>query len=149
METEKTEENPAPVIEEVNTEETAKTEARNSGIEKIAQVAHEINKAYCESIGDNSQPDWEQAPHWQKSSAINGVKFHIENPDATPEKSHESWLEQKKNEGWQYGPVKNAETKHHPCFCSYEDLPAEQKSKDYLFRGVVHSLKSKAIFILT
>ena len=40
----------------------------------IAKVAHEINLAYCESIGDNSQPTWELAPDWQKSSAINGVQ---------------------------------------------------------------------------
>lgn len=28
----------------------------------VAQIAHEINKAYCESIGDTSQPSWEEAP---------------------------------------------------------------------------------------
>lgn len=35
---------------------------------KIAQVAHEINKAYCEAIGDNSQVSWENAPERQKDS---------------------------------------------------------------------------------
>lgn len=109
--------------------------------ENIAQVAHEINKAYCESIGDNSQPSWEDAPDWQKSSAINGVQFHLENEDAPPSASHDSWLKQKEEEGWKYGPVKNPDTKEHPCFVSYEELPTEQKSKDYLFKQVVHSLK--------
>ena len=33
-------------------------------VEQIAQVAHELNKAYCESLGDNSQPSWEDAPEW-------------------------------------------------------------------------------------
>ena len=55
----------------------------------IATVAHELNKAYCESIGDNSQPTWEDAPEWQKSSAVNGVKFHLENPDASPSAIHD------------------------------------------------------------
>jgi hypothetical protein len=53
-------------------------------VEKIAQIAHEINAAYCRSIGDNTQPTWENAPEWQKSSSTNGVKFHLENPDASP-----------------------------------------------------------------
>jgi hypothetical protein len=112
-------------------------------IENVAQVAHEINKAYCEAIGDNSQPTWENAPEWQKSSAIQGVKFHLENPNAGPDASHNSWLKQKEEEGWKYGPVKNPETKEHPCYVPYEQLPTEQKAKDYLFKQVIHSLKNQ------
>jgi len=111
-------------------------------IENIAQIAHELNKAYCESIGDNSQPDWNNAPEWQKSSAINGVNFHLLNPNALPSASHESWLKQKTEEGWKYGAVKNPETKEHPCFLPYEQLPTDQKAKDYIFRQTIHSLKS-------
>ena len=107
----------------------------------IAQVAHEINKAFCESIGDNSQPTWEDAPEWQKSSAINGVQFHLDNPEASPSASHDNWLKQKEAEGWKYGPTKNPETKEHPCFLPYNELRTEQRSKDYLFKQVVHSLK--------
>lgn len=109
--------------------------------ENIAQVAHELNKAYCESIGDNSQPSWQDAPEWQKSSAINGVQFHLDNPTALPSASHESWLKQKTEEGWKYGEVKNPEKKEHPCFVPYDQLPTEQKSKDFLFKQTVHSLK--------
>lgn len=110
-------------------------------IEEIAKVAHEINKAYCDSIGDTSQSEWKEAPDWQKESAIKGVEFHLTNPDATPEKSHESWLKQKESEGWKYGPVKNPDAKEHPCYVPYNELPIEQRSKDFLFRQVVHSLK--------
>lgn len=106
----------------------------------IARVAHEVNRAYCQSIGDYSQPTWFDAPDWQKESIIKGVEFHLANPDATPENSHESWLEVKRAEGWQYGPIKDAEAKYHPCFVPYNELPVEQRSKDYLFRGVVHAL---------
>lgn len=110
-------------------------------IRQIAKVCYEVNKAYCESIGDNSQPLWSEAPEWQKSSVINGVNFHLLNPDAKPSDSHENWLKQKQDEGWKYGPVKNPETKEHPCFVPYDQLPTEQKSKDYIFRQVIHSLK--------
>lgn len=108
---------------------------------QIARVAHEINRAYCASLGDASQPAWEDAPEWQQGSALAGVDMHLAKPDATPEQSHESWLAQKLAEGWKYGPVKDAEKKEHPCCVPYAELPAEQKAKDYLFRSVVHALK--------
>lgn len=107
----------------------------------IARVAHEINRAYCASLGDTSQPAWEDAPEWQQKSAIAGVEMHLANPDATPEQSHESWLAQKVAAGWVYGEVKDAEKKEHPCCRPYDELPQEQKAKDYLFRSVVHMLK--------
>lgn len=112
-------------------------------IEEIAQVAHEINRAFCQSIGDSSQPYWEFAPEWQKESAISGVKFHIANPEAAPSNSHENWLKDKEADGWKYGPIKDPIKKEHPCFVTYEELPTEQKSKDYLFKQVVHSLKNQ------
>lgn len=112
--------------------------------EQIAKFAHEINRAYCASLGDNSQPSWEDAPDWQKSSARAGVDMHLANPNATPEQSHESWLAQKTAEGWKFGAVKDADKKEHPCFLPYAELPAEQKAKDYLFRAVVHGLKDVA-----
>lgn len=108
--------------------------------ETIAKVAHEINRAYCQAIGDDSQPSWEDAPQWQKDSAIAGVNFHTQNPDASPSASHDSWLEQKRIEGWVYGEVKDAVKKEHPCFVAYDELPTEQKAKDYLFRQVIHSM---------
>lgn len=109
--------------------------------EVIARVAHEINRAYCASLGDASQPAWGDAPEWQQQSILAGVDMHLTNPDATPEESHASWLETKLADGWQYGEEKDPEAKLHPCCLPYEELSAEQKAKDYLFRGVVHALK--------
>ena len=109
-------------------------------VESIAQVAHEINKAYCEAIGDFSQPTWEMAPTWQKESAKDGVRFHIKNPDALPSDSHDNWLKEKEVNGWKYGEVKDPVKKEHPCFLPYDQLPVEQRVKDYLFKQVVKSL---------
>lgn len=107
---------------------------------RIARVCHEANRAYCESIGDDSQPSWNDAPDWQKSSAIKGVLFRIENPGATDESMHKSWWEQKIQDGWKYGPAKNPETKEHPCMVPYSELPSEQRKKDALFSGIVDAL---------
>ncbi len=110
-------------------------------INKIAMVAHQTNKAYCESIGDSPQPDWPLAPEWQQNSAIKGVEFHLANPEATPAASHESWLEEKTRDGWKYGPVKNPELKEHPCYVSYHEFPVEQRVKDSLFKGIVDAMR--------
>ena len=107
----------------------------------IAMMCHAINAAYCQSMGDDSQPTWDDAPDWQRNSAIAGVEMHLANPDATPEQSHESWYKVKEAEGWKYGEVKDMEKKEHPCFLPYEELPDEQKAKDYLFRTTVHLVK--------
>ena len=107
----------------------------------IAMMCHAINAAYCQSLGDDSQPTWDDALDWQRQSAIAGVEMHLANPDATPEQSHESWYAQKEAEGWTYGEVKDAEKKEHPCFLPYDELPIEQKAKDYLFRATVHMAK--------
>ena len=108
--------------------------------EKIARVAHEVNRAYCLALGDTSQLPWDESPEWQKSSAIKGVVFHRNNPDAGPDHSHNEWMREKEADGWRFGQVKDPEKKEHPCFVPYEELPKEQQAKDYIFRAVVHAL---------
>jgi RyR domain len=113
---------------------------RKNFISVIAKVCHEANRAYCENIGDDSQLPWNMAPEWQRESARKGVQFHLHNPDAKPEDSHNSWLKEKEADGWKYGEVKNVEKKEHPCFMPYEQLPIEQQKKDALFISVVRAL---------
>ncbi|KKK49537.1 hypothetical protein LCGC14_3134050 [marine sediment metagenome] len=113
-------------------------------IENIARVTHETNRAYCLTLGDSSQDPWDNAPDWQRESAIEGV-FAIVDGDVTkPEESHESWMAQKVKDGWIYGVQKNPATKTHPCMVPYDELPPEQKVKDSLFFAVVNALKDAA-----
>jgi len=107
---------------------------------EIARVCHEVNKAYCEALGDTSQPTWGDAPQWQKDSALMGVALHTSG-DHGPEKSHESWMAQKLVEGWVYGPYKDPENKRHHCIVPFAELPAAQQAKDFIFRAVVHALR--------
>lgn len=109
--------------------------------EFVAEVCHNVNKAYCEGIGDFSQPSWEYAPEWQKQSAIKGVKFHFEE-DISPAQSHENWMKEKEADGWVYGEVKDPDKKTHPCMIPYEQLPAEQRTKDYLFKAICDTFKN-------
>jgi hypothetical protein len=112
--------------------------AQELHIEATARYAHEINRAYCQAIGDDSQTRWELAPDWQKESAIAGVNMHVLNPQATAADSHDSWLAAKVAAGWVWGDVKDPEAKTHPAMVPYDELPIEIKVKDHLFRKVVH-----------
>jgi hypothetical protein len=107
----------------------------NKIIKACAQAAHEANRAFCLAIGDTSQPSWEDAPEWQRNSAISGVLGVIDGDG--PKESHENWLHEKAITGWKYGPIKDPEKKEHPCFVPYDELPNEQKAKDEIFVGVV------------
>lgn len=109
-------------------------------IDRIARVCHEVNKAYCEALGDNSQPTWEAAPEWQRESARMGVDLHLSG-DFGPEASHISWMSQKLNDGWKYGVDKDPVNKTHPCLVPFDQLSPEQQAKDYIFRAVVHALR--------
>ena len=111
--------------------------------DQIARVCHQVNKAYCESQGDLSQPDWEDAPEWQRASARMGVELHMTG-DHGPEASHASWMAQKVAEGWVYGAFKDPENKRHHCIVPFAALPREQQAKDYIFRAVVHALAKEA-----
>ena len=111
---------------------------------EIARVCHEVNRAYCESLGDKSQKPWDEAEQWQKDSAVNGVLHRIESlfggDTSGPESQHEAWMADKAKDGWTYGPVKRADLKQHPCMVPFEELHFIQQKKDALFRAVIHAL---------
>jgi len=107
----------------------------------IAIVCHQANKAWCEANDDKTQKDWDDAEQWQKDSAIRGVIFKLENPNAGSDAQHNAWSKDKFTDGWVYGEVKDAEKKTHPCLVSFDKLPEFQQKKDALFCAIVDSLK--------
>lgn len=113
-------------------------------VEEIAELCHEVNRAYCLSLGDDSQPAWKDAPEWQQESAINGVLFHMEG-ETTPEQSHENWMKEKEADGWVWGAVKSPKFKEHPCMVPYHELPLEQRTKDYLFKSIVDTVRNSLL----
>lgn len=110
-------------------------------IAEIAYVCHQANKAYCISCQDFSQKDWHEAEDWQRDSALKGVEFRINNPDAPESAQHDSWMQEKIENGWKYGEVKDPEKKEHPCIVPFEELPEFQQKKDKLFCAIVDALK--------
>lgn len=109
-------------------------------VNALAKVCHEANRAYCETLGDFSQPEWSEAPDWQRESAQAGVEQILRDPETTPEESHLGWCRIKVADGWKWGPVKDPSKKEHPCLVPYGRLPEEQRRKDALFGAVVRAL---------
>lgn len=107
----------------------------------VARICHEANRAYCLALGDDSQQPWDITPANIQHSAIDGVKFHLANPEAGDSASHSNWLEFKAKDGWKYGPAKDTKKKEHPCYVPFNELPVEQQVKDSLFRSVVNALR--------
>lgn len=110
-------------------------------LERIARVCHEANRSVCLAFNDTTQLSWQDAPAWQRESAIAGVAFKLNNPDATPADQHQNWVNDKVAQGWVFGEVKDPVAQTHPCIVPYEELPEFQKKKDQVFQAVVEMLK--------
>lgn len=109
-------------------------------VERIAKVCHEANRAFCATNGDFSHAEWEDAPEWQKDSAREGVRTALRNPNLTSEDMHIEWMKSKIDDGWTYGPTKDAEAKTHPCILPYDALDEADRAKDGLFMNIVRAL---------
>lgn len=109
-------------------------------IKVAARVAHEVNRVYCHSLGDDSQVPWDEAPEWQRASCIAGVNAVAKDPAMTLVEQHALWCRHKKEDGWTHGETKDAEAKTHPCLVPYSDLPPEQQRKDAFFVAAVRAV---------
>lgn len=110
-------------------------------IETIAKVAHEVNQAYLQSLGEPSVL-WAEASVAQRESMMRGVLLKLKFPALTPEQQHEAWMASKIADGWTFG-AKDEAAKTNPALMSYAALPQAQRVKDFLFAGVVNSLKDR------
>ena len=124
-----------------NQTEVKQKEYSTTFIHSVAKICHQANKAWCEANGDNSQSDWNGSEEWQRKSAINGVNFRLENPDAPASAMHDNWSKEKLADGWVYGEIKDTNAKTHPCLVPFEELPEFQQKKDKLFSAIVDALK--------
>jgi hypothetical protein len=68
----------------------------------------------------------------QLKSLKNGVKFGLQNPNATPEENHNNWMKMKISQGWVYGEEKNMEKKTHFDLVPFNELLKVEKDKDIM-----------------
>lgn len=43
---------------------------------------------------------------------------------------HEVWAQNRIDDGWTYGPVRDDAKKNHPCLIPYDELPESEKEYD-------------------
>lgn len=109
-------------------------------IEACAHAAHEANRAYSLTLGDESHKPWHKAPEWQKETARAAVLAVAANDKLTAEQSHEAWVNHKLLNGWQRSETKDTKKKTHPCLVPWKELPRAQQSKDTMFLAVIRSM---------
>jgi delta-aminolevulinic acid dehydratase/porphobilinogen synthase len=114
--------------------------AEKHRIEVIATICHNVNKAYCEALCDESQVSWYKLPEEIKQSVRLGVKKIMLNPYIDAEEMHEEWVKDKKKNGWKLGDIKDIDKKTHPNLVSFNKLPKEEQAKDYIFISIVRQL---------
>lgn len=107
-------------------------------LDLLAATAHELNRKYRLSIGESADPHWEDVSPEMRRSTLIGVQGALSGN--TLAQQHESWMQERLSNGWVYGPVTDKPNRVHACLVPYEQLPAEQRLKDLLFRNVVLAL---------
>lgn len=111
-----------------------------------AAVAHEANAEWSRQNGDRSHQRWPYASKRIRESAILGVTQIAENPELTPEESHELWAAHKQSQGWVYGEKKDEAERTHPCLIPYDELPEAERLKDRLFGATVRAVLGLVTF---
>ncbi|WP_306253265.1 RyR domain-containing protein [Parvularcula sp. IMCC14364] len=111
----------------------------------ISRVVHEAIRAFCMAHGDNSQPPYDKIEDWMREATLQGIRFRLENPSAPNSAQHDQWMQQKMEDGWVHGAVKDGEKKTHPMLIAYEELPYVEKQKDALFAAIVEALYFRQI----
>ena len=62
---------------------------------------------------------------------------------------HEVWSQNRINDGWTYGPVRDDARKQHPCLIPYEELPESEKDYDRATSQETLKLILKSGFVIS
>lgn len=62
---------------------------------------------------------------------------------------HEVWSQNRLNDGWTYGPVRDDARKQHPCLVPYEELPESEKDYDRATSQETLKLILKSGFVIS
>ncbi|MEL7032199.1 MAG: RyR domain-containing protein [Pseudomonadota bacterium] len=109
-------------------------------LEPVARVIHAAIRTWSSAHGQPDMPDWDVAPQWMKESTFASIKFVLEHPDADAGAQHVQWMEQRRAQGWSYGPVRDEVRKTHPMLVPFDQLPIMEQKKDDLVSAIVRAL---------
>jgi len=104
----------------------------NYNVDKVEFIALARHYAWCCYQIAAEQPYNLDPTEDQLESLKNGVKFGLQNPDATPEENHNNWMKMKISQGWVYGEKKDMEKKTHFDLVPFDELIKVEKDKDIM-----------------
>lgn len=105
-------------------------------VTQVARIAHEVNRAFCASIGGGAGLAWDKASASDREAAMMSVTA-LSRGFSTPEHIHEAWVREMSLNGWTHGPVVDVQAKTHPNLTDYAALPRDIQTRDALFVAVV------------
>lgn len=110
---------------------------------QTARVVHEALRAYKRTLGEPAAGGWDETSQENRDATLASVE-HVKNglPNVTPASLHEEWMARKIEQGWRYGPVRNAATKQHPDIVPTDQLSPEALMKDEILIALVLTLES-------
>ena len=106
-------------------------------ITQIAKSAHNVVKAFTESLGASTQPSFDELDDISKDSIVDAVEVLQEARRTYAGSVHDAWVNKMIDAGWVYGKTYDAKNKTHPDMIDYRSLPPLQRAKDKLFVAVV------------
>ena len=104
---------------------------------EIAKICHEANRQYCIDNQLRTHAKWDELPNELQESIVFGVSKIVNNPKITAEEMHESWMEYKEVEGWEYGDEIDVAARLHPNMRKWKKLSKVERGKDKLFLATV------------
>jgi len=107
-------------------------------VDRIAQVAHAAIRAHQIAHGQKPHPEWDDAEDWMRDSSREAVRAALEDP--TPGAQHTRWMEERKAQGWSYGPERDDQKKHNPNMVDFDELSLFEKQKDYIIIALTQAL---------
>ena len=109
-------------------------------LEAIARVIHAAIRTWSTAHGQPDMPDWDVAPQWMKDSTFASIQFVLEHPDADAGAQHVQWMNQRRAQGWTYGPVRDEARKTHPMLVPFDQLPIMEQKIDELVSAIGRAL---------
>lgn len=105
-------------------------------LDRIARIGHEVNRAYCQELGEEAHPQWTAILGSERALVRKAAEGVLNGTFATLEDQHEAWRQARVDAGWTWGNAKDVEHKISPALVPWADLPASQRAKSAIFRQV-------------
>ncbi len=106
----------------------------------IARICHEADRAHAASHGDLMTKAWPGLEAYQRENLVRGVKVATATPRAIASDLHTSWLRDKREAGWQFGPKLDLGQQCDPMMIPWEQLSYRAQARERLFLAIIRSL---------